>query len=470
MTSRGEDHDGRGWRRAPTELRTRARTSWDRHATTTGWAAFTTASYVAFGFAGLVGGLVMWAVHLRWNPGPDVVAVGSGLVLALAGVTWLGAGVPEPPDVYAVTQRDVPSLLAVIGVVGLVVAAWRGAARDMTGPRRDLDHAVTRAGHLLRHAVRPLERADAPVTPALLEAVAITVVVGAHTLPSVLGPTDLVDRWLADAVWFAVPALVFAAGQRAARHQGTPGWTRRRLEGLLVPYVLVSVLAIGLRSWSDAFPPIEDPIADLLLGATLAPYHLVLTLLVLTLVTPWLLRLRGVPAVVVLAASVLAQAGTQAFAEPEFWRLRNPLLWLGFYMAGVLAWRQRARVGRWSVAWPGVMFAWSLAVTVVLVLPSAAAGRDLATLAAAWLMVAALELLGGSLAKLPRVVWGIAGNAYLLYLLHVPFVVAVTGAAGTPAPSVRTFAGWSIGLAGATSVVIIARHATGRAATDSLGA
>lgn len=435
-----------------------ARRVGEQHATTSGWAAFTAAAFLAFGHAGLVAGLALWAVHLFWRPSPEVVAVWAGLVLGLAGLAWLAAGVPGPPDVYVITRREVPSLLAVIGSVALVVAAWR----SVTGGRvdHDLERSVTHAGDLPRYLATPVRR-DRPVAPALLEAVAVVVVVVASTLPSGEAPLQLVDRWLGDATWFAVPALVFAAGLRASHDALPRGWTRRRLEGLLAPYLLVSVLAIGLGAWSDVFPPVANPVTDLLLGATFAPYHLVLTLVLLTLVSPALTRLRGTAAVVVLAVAVIAQAFVRLWPAPTSWQLRNPLLWLAFYLAGILVWRHRDRLDRWSGTWPGVLLAWSLALAVVLVLPSTAPARDLATLVAAWLLVTALWLLGRSTVVLPRAAWGLSGSAYLVYLAHVPFVIVVTGADGTPAPSLRTIAGWTIGLIGALSVIVIGRHVRG---------
>jgi hypothetical protein len=430
----------------------------EQHATTSGWAAFTAAAFLAFGHAGLVAGLALWAVHLHWRPSPEVVAVWAGLVLVLAGLAWLVAGVPDPPDVYVVTRRDVPSLLAVVGSVALVVAAWRSVPGGRV--EVDLDQSVLGAGDLPRYLAAPVRR-DGPAAPALLEAVAIVVVVGASTLPSGDAPLRLVDRWLGDATWFAVPALVFAAGLRASRHTLPRGWTRRRLEGLLAPYLLISVLAIALGAWSDVFPPVANPVTDLLLGATFPEYHLVLTLVLLTLVSPALVRLRGTAGVLVLAVAVIAQAVVRLWPAPEAWQLRNPLLWLAFYHAGVLVWRHRDRLDRWSGAWPGVLLAWSLALVVVLVLPSPAPARDLATLVAAWLMVAALWLLGRSTTVLPRAAWGLSRSAYLVYLAHVPFVLVVTGADGTPAPSLRTIAGWTIGLIGALSVIVIGRHVRG---------
>jgi hypothetical protein len=429
-----------------------------RHPTTSGWAAFTAAAFLALGHAGLVAGLALWAVHLHWRPRPEDVAVWAGVVLGLAGLAWLVAGVPDVQDVYAVTRREVPSLLAVIGSVALVVAAWRSVTRGRVD--HDLDRSVWHAADLPRYEVTPVRR-DGPVTPALLEAVAIVVVVGASTLPSGDAPLRLVDRWLADATWFAVPALVFAAGLRASRYALPRGWTRRRLEGLLAPYLLVSVLAVGLGAWSDVFPPVTNPVTDLLLGATFAQYHLVLTLVALTLVSPALVRLRSPTAAVVLAAAVIAQAVVRLWPAPTSWQLRNPLLWLAFYLAGVLVWRHRGRLDRWSHAWPAVLLAWSLTLAVVLVLPSTGPARDLATLVAAWLVVAALWLLGRSTIMLPRAAWGLARNAYLVYLAHVPFVIAVTGADGAPAPSLLTIAGWTIGLIGALSVIVIGHHVRG---------
>lgn len=459
MTARGHGAGPFRVRAAGKALAVTARRAWEaRHHATPRWAALNVLVFVAFGHAGLIAGLILWATHLRWDPAPAVVGVGAAASLAVAGLTWLMAGVPELGDVYLVTQRDVPSLLAVIGVVGLATAAWRGATAAGSPA---LDEPVARIGSFVRSLATAVRRPHRLPEIALLRSVALVVVVGVHALPDGTASTSgLSEQWITDAAFFAVPALVFAAGQLAARNPLPRGGIRRRLEGLLGPYLALSVVAIGLRTWSDAFPPIESPAADLLVGATFSPYHLVLTLVLMTVATPVLLRLRGAMASGALVIAVVAQAAVQVWGGPFFWRLRNPLLWLAFYLAGILAWRHRDRLGRWTGAWPGLFLFWSIATAAVLVVPEHTARRDLVTLGAAWLMVATLWLAGRSVKRLPRAGWGIGRVAYLLYLAHVPFVIVVTGPAGAPVPSLRAAAGWIIGLIGALSVIVIRRRSS----------
>lgn len=441
----------------------------ERHATMLGWAAFTLAAFLAMGQAGLIAGLVLWAVHLHWEPPPPLVALGAAATLAAAGLAWLIEGVPELPDAHLVAHRSVPSLIAVIGVAGLVVAAWRATTTDTASA--DLARVAAQGGQLLRALARPVVRADRLPEVALMRSLAIVTVVWIHALPPEFDTARLpIDRWLGDVTRFAVPVFVFAAGYLAARHPLPAGWTRRRLGRLVLPYLLASVVAFGLRTWSSTLEPVSDPVTDLLLGATLGPYYFVLALVMLTLATPALLRLRGSASLVALVVALAAQMVAEVVGGALFWRVRNPLLWLAFYVGGILAWRHRGRLRRVSAMWPVLLLAWSLVATTLVVVPEDSVARDVLVVVGAWLMLGTLWLAGHTLTRLPRAAWWVDGATYPIYLYHLPFVIVVVGAFGSSILSMTTVIGWALGLIGAMSVIVIVRHVLGRASVRWLGA
>lgn len=436
------------------------------------WGAATAVAFLAFGHAGLVAGLVLWAVHLCWGPSPTDLAMGAGAVLAVAGLAWLVGGVPEPSDVYRVSQRDTPSLLAIIGLVTLAVAGWRGSRREDPAPTPDLDLPVARAATLVRRGLTTsiARRGDLPEV-ALLRSVAVVTAVWLHTLTDAgSGTGAITERWLHDVGGFAVPALVFAAGHAAAVDARTAGWTRRTLGHLVVPYLVVSVIGIGLGFWSGAFPRSEDPAFDLLTAATFEPYHLVFALVAMVVLTPVLLRLQGRAAIVVLLTTGVAQVAVVLLQTDAFWRVRNPLLWIAFHLAGMVVRRHREQLARWAPLWPIALLGWSVAATAVLVLPPSAGSRRLVALVATWLLLATLWGAGRNLAGLPRVVWWMSDSAYPIYLYHVLFAVVVVGLPGATVTSVDAGIGWAVTLIGAVSVVVVGRHVLGRRSPEVLGA
>jgi peptidoglycan/LPS O-acetylase OafA/YrhL len=435
----------------------RHRRSWDT--ATVGWVAFVSVAFLAFGHAGLFAGVVLWAVQLRWDPPASLVALGAAVALAAAGLTWLVAGVPDLETVYVVSRRAVPSLFAVVGVMGLATAAWRGGTSAAPAPDLDLARAVTQGRGLVRELLTPSRRRERLPEAALMRSLAIVIVVWIHALPPEFEVTRIpFDRWLGDVTRFAVPTFVFVSGYLVARHALPAGWTRTRLERLVTPYLVASFVAIGLRSWSDGFPPIENPLMDLLLGATFGPYYFVFALVTLTLVTPPLLRLRGNAAMVALTGAVAAQVVVELVGGPIFWRVRNPLLWLAFYLGGIVTWRHRERLGAWASAWPFALFAWALVALALVVVPDGTPTRDLLTLAATWLMLATLWLAGRAATELPAAAWWIDGATYPIYLYHLPFVLVVAGPFGSSVLSLGAVVGWAVGLIGAMSVILIGRH------------
>ena len=435
-----------------------------------GWLVFTVAALLMFGANGLLGAVVLWAVHVATDPPPPLVAAAAAVTLAVAGVTWFASGVPALEDVFVVARRPVPSLFAVVGVLALVTAAWR-ASGPGDGPTIDLADAARHG----RQVVTTLARSQIPTGQlpevATLRSLALVTVVLIHALSPELDPDrSAIDRWLGDVTRAAVPAFVFASGYLAARHPLPEGWRRRRLERLLVPYLVASGIALVLRASSDAFPPLETPVADLLLGATFGPYYFVFVLIVLTLVAPPLLRLQGRRMVLALALAVVAQVGVEVLGGPLFWRVRNPLLWLAFYLAGVVAWRERDRLLPWTVRWPALLLVWSVLAVGVAVTPDDTVPRDLLTLTAAWTMLAVLWSVGRRAHALPAVAWWMDARTYPLYLYHLPFVLVVAGPYGSTALSLGFIAGWAAGLIGAASVMVVGRHLLGRRSELLLGA
>jgi peptidoglycan/LPS O-acetylase OafA/YrhL len=436
-----------------------------------GWLAFTVAAFVLLGANGLIGALVLWAVHVAADPPPPLVAAAAAVTLAVAGVTWFASGVPALEDVFAAARRPVASLVAVVGVLALVTAAWR-ASGPADGPVVDLDDAARRGRQAVTALVQPrVMRAGRLPEVATMRSLALVTVVLIHALPPEFGADrSAIDRWLGDVTRAAVPAFVFASGYLAARHPLPEGWRRRRLERLVVPYLVASGIALVLRASSDAFPPLETPIADLLLGATFGPYYFVFLLVVLTVVAPPLLRLQGRRLLLALVVAVVAQVGVEVLGGPLFWRVRNPLLWLAFYLAGVVAWRARDRLLPWTVWWPALLLVWSVLAAGIAVLPDDTVPRDLLTLAAAWTMLAVLWSVGRRAHALPAVAWWIDARTYPLYLYHLPFVLVVAGPYGSTALSLGAVAGWAAGLIGAASVIVVGRHLLGPRSELLLGA
>lgn len=434
------------------------------------WGAASALAFLAFGHAGLIAGLVLWAIHLRWDPAPTDLAAGAAAVLGVAGLTWLASGVPQPPDVYRVSQRGLPSLLAIVGVVALAVAAWQGSRRADPAPSRDIDPFVARAVGLVRRAltVSLVRHGDLPET-ALLRSVALLTVVWLHTLAD--GDSGSVaQRWLHDVGGFTVPAFVFTAGYLAAVDARAPGWTRRTLGRLVVPYLVVSLVAFALGSWSDAFPRSDNPAFDLLTAAAFEPYHLVLALVSMVVITPVLLRLHGRAAFVGLVVAGIAQTAVVLLHSDAFWRVRNPLLWVAFHLAGMVVRRHREQLTGWSGRWPVTLLAWSVVATAVLALPESSGSRRLVALLATWLLLATVWAAGRGAEGLPRVAWWLSGSAYSVYLYHVLFAVVVVGPSGVALPSVDAGIGWAVALIGAMSVVVIGRHLLGRRSPQVLGA
>lgn len=436
------------------------------------WGAATAVAFVAFGHAGLIAGLALWAVHLRWDPSPTDLAMGAGTVLAVAALAWLASGVPQPLDLYRVSQRDIPSLLATIGLVTLAAAGWQGTRHEGPAPARDLDLPVARAATVLRRGfTSPVVRAGDLPEVALLRGVALLTAVWLHTLTDGgPGTGAITERWLHDVGEFVVPAFVFAAGCVAAVDGRTAGWTRRTLGRLVVPYLVVSAIGIVLRLWSGAFPRSGNPAFDLLTAATFESYHLVLALVAMVVITPLLIRLRGRAALVALLTAGIAQVAVVLLQSEAFWRVRNPLLWIAFHLAGMLVRRHREQLARWAALWPIALLGWSVAVTAVLVLPQSGGSRRLVALVATWLLLATVWGAGRTLAGLPRVVWWMSDSAYPIYLYHVLFAAVVVGLSGVPVTSVAAGIGWTVTLIGAMSVVVIGRHVLGRRSPEVLGA
>lgn len=426
-----------------------------------GWVAFVVAAFLAFGSAGMIAALMLWALRIQWHPASPLVAMAGLAALTLSGLSWLLGGVPDVDILHVAPARPVASLLAVIGVLAVLVAVW-GDRDGATTP--DLRVQVGHVGAAVRHLLTPVERPGRMPETALMRSVAILVVVWLHALPTEFGAIGLPgDRWVADVAGFAVPTLVFVAGYLVGRHAPAPGWTRRRLEHLLLPYLVASAVAIGLRWWSDAFPPLDAPLLDLATGATFGPYYLVLVLVALTLVTLPLRRLEGRLAGVVLGLAVVAQVAVEVMGDSLFWRVRNPLLWLAFYLAGMVVSRHRARLAAHAPMWPTVLLGWSVLATVLLAVPDASAARGVLTIAAAWMMIAVLWLAGCASRRRPPVAWWLDRTAYPLYLFHVPFVLVVAGPFGTSAMALGSLAGGAVGLIGAASALVVGRHVLGTA-------
>ena len=180
-----------------------------------------------------------------------------------------------------------------------------------------------------------------------LNAMAIVAVCVTHAMPSVFEPgTTAVDRLVTAMLSFHVPAFLFAAGFLATR-RGPVGFgqVRARLQRVLVPYFLASLVALLLGLW--ATPTLRRLVFHLVTGSALGIYYFVPVLAFCLLTLPLVSRLPTLP----LTALVLVLACYSVLAERDpdwrlttalFWQIRDVLLQfhLGHFLMGVIAARQ----------------------------------------------------------------------------------------------------------------------------------
>lgn len=218
-------------------------------------------------------------------------------------------------------------------------------------------------------------------------------------------------------------------------------------------------------------------IRDLLLASSFSPFYYVLHAVLFVLAAPVLARLRPRTLTAATAAAIACQWVTWVFVLlPLFWRVRNPLHWLGFFLAGWWLRRNQARVLPWLARQrvPTCLLAAAGGVAV-LSLQTLATPRWLAG-ALSWLSVACALLLilavAGQRETPQRTVRFLSDSTYTIYLFHLFFVYPVqrlVPAAPGAFDPVAIGAAWVAGLLGPLALAALGRALLGGRSRTLLG-
>jgi surface polysaccharide O-acyltransferase-like enzyme len=176
-------------------------------------------------------------------------------------------------------------------------------------------------------------------------------------------------------------------------------------------------------------------------------------------------------------ASLLVQWLCWAFlALPMFWALRNPLYWLGFFLAGWWLGTQQPGATRWLASHRAALCAASGAAFVVtrvlgLGLTDLSAAKTLLLLSV-WCALVLLLTLGVGRTGEHRVVRLLSDSTYTIYLFHLFFVFPLQrmlpAAAGAFDP-LAIGVPWLAGIAGPLALAAAGRALLGPQSRSLLG-
>jgi surface polysaccharide O-acyltransferase-like enzyme len=316
----------------------------------------------------------------------------------------------------------------------------------------------------------------------LLKAVGIVAVVLIHSVRSPFTPgVSDVELWIGRVTRFAVPAFMLSSGLLYATRAPVP-WstTARRLRRILGPYAVASLAAQAFE-WFRGTPRSGHQILhDFLLASSFGPYYYVWIALGVVLAAPLLARLGPAALAALLLATVAAQwllESTLLGLPPFFWHLRNPLLWLGYFVCGWFVGRHDEGIRGWLAPRRSAAFAASGAAVALLALAAAQPASLPVSQTLSWLGIwATLALLlaasfgrrarGRALAELSE-------GSYALYLFHLFFVLPARDAV-IPAPGafepLAVLAPWAAGIAGPLLLIALARRTLGVRSRAWIGA
>lgn len=392
-------------------------------------------------------GVVLWE---RWGRGTRTRAVAlAALLVVVTAAGWLVGGVPAPFEIgvfVSLGGRDWIDMVA------------RAAIGTFLGALMLPDRSASTAD---RPSAAPSERPELDEVDRL-RALAIVTVLLIHGLPLRVPPQAFLDHWLGDATRFSVATLIFLSGWLLPQRAVGIAWLRRRLLRILPPYLLASVLMLAVSRVS----PIVEPrpiVRSLLTASAVGPYYYVAVLVVLTLATPLLLRLRRRTLWVLLGAAAIATVGIELADLSLVAHNYQPMTWLGYYLAGHLLRPHREQLR--SLPDRGRAALVAGAAVVVAALAFAPPGTDLrrlVTVIGMWAVLAALLVMALAVRTEPHaLVRRTSRQSYLIYLYHPPLVAAVAGAFGSSILSLRPVS--------ATAIALVLCLATGALATAVWG-
>jgi hypothetical protein len=162
---------------------------------------------------------------------------------------------------------------------------------------------------------------------------------------------------------------------------------------------------------------------------------------------------------------------------PFFWHLRNPLLWLGYFVCGWALRLHEESIRAWLAAHRGAALAASAGAVVLLALAGARPLPLLQAQTLSWLGIyATLALLlalsfgrRGGAASLKQ----LSEGSYAIYLFHLLFVLPARDLS-VPAPGqfepFAVLVPWAAGLGGSLLLIALARRLLGDRSRSVIGA
>lgn len=167
--------------------------------------------------------------------------------------------------------------------------------------------------------------------------IGILVVVLIHSMRPPWDPRIAPEEiWLAHMTRFGVPAFCAASGFLYASASAVGrARTLARVRRVLLPYLVASLAAQVFWALMGVGPQRGALWKDLLFAASFGPYYYVWVALVFVLLTPLFSRLGDAA----IAVCLLVTFPIQGMFESRllfdlFWHIRNPLLWLPYFLAG----------------------------------------------------------------------------------------------------------------------------------------
>jgi surface polysaccharide O-acyltransferase-like enzyme len=312
----------------------------------------------------------------------------------------------------------------------------------------------------------------------LVKAVGSVAVVWIHCMRAFFDPAvSAEERWLGDALQFAVPGFFAASGVLMASGRTGASLTPARLRRVLIPYLLASIAA-QLYAWLalDRELSALQLLRDFVLGASFGPYYYVFHAVLFVLAAPVLAQLSRGALAAVTSAALLAQVGSWAVPDAFSAGLRNPLLWLGFFLAGWQLRRHDAGVVGWLAPRRREVAAVALGAAAALSLHQPLGAPDQLAGLLQWLLVAcalvAFAALGTGRETRSRLVGFLSDSTYTVYLFHLFFVYALQRALPAPAPGafepLAIALPWLAGLTGPLALAAAGRAVLGAARSRAL--
>jgi surface polysaccharide O-acyltransferase-like enzyme len=282
-----------------------------------------------------------------------------------------------------------------------------------------------------------------------------------------------------------VPAFVAASGFLYASLEPVPlRTTLRRLQRILIPYLIASALA-PVWHLSQGEPRELARIAfDLATGASFGPYYYVFVITVLVCFTPLIAgaNMRGLLLVwALILYPVIALLQQSGALEPGgdgdlFWYGRHPLHWLQYFLLGwIVRFRYDALAG-FAVRHKKLL-APALAVIVALLVYAATPGEVGGSTFASWFniyaSIALVFVVAAGVVSIPAWLHRLSDSSYAIYLFHLFFLYAAQvglEAVGEVPRGVSILVSWAAGLLGGVGLVVAVRAALGARARTWLGA